>query len=510
MHGHTREQAFVIPLLLLLAVAILTSSVGKADEGQQAILAMLQQRVARDPSHADSWRLIGRFHHRGGEIGAARGAFDRAIELDPDNAATHFDYGSLLRDIQDIDRANFHFRRVYQLAPESGYAAQLAEQGIHAERPQGTDAASEPADAPWLRLPPAVSDPGTDADVESSASDEPSTFSKWLRLPAAVTGAVSQASYEIKTFDSSDEVERRLDHLELDGDPISPSRRLRTYIEFGALYNSNVTLAPISRQLSNVDASSAQGFLNPEFELIGWERNGSRVGGLARGYFSVNEGNLSEYDLASFQGGAFVERDQLFGWADLTGRVDYVYSLDLFGGNRLGDRHALTTSATSLRPSGDVVHAFWTISFSEFDSDGASPAVDSLDGTAHTLGISRFFMWESAWVPTSSLGISAESADTEGSDFRYDGVSLYGDATLALSERLSFLPEASVGYRSYGDFAGPVNRDELVWRVGGRLRWQWTANLWVSAVAGYDRFASDHELFDADRTQAGLVWTLLR
>lgn len=497
MLDRVRASAPLQRLLLPLSLAMCMLSVGDADEGQQAILAMLQQRVTQDPLHADSWRLIGRFHHRAGDIVAASDALQKAVEIDPENAATHFDYGHVLRDLEDVERANHHFRRVYELAPESGYAAQLAERGISAQ---------------GLGIPAAVSEPviTQEGALEPSPGDEPGMFAKWLRFPGTGTEGVAQASYEVKTFDSSDEVEKRLGYPQLQQDPIPPPRRLRTYVEFGALYNSNVTLAPISRQLSDADARSAQGFLNPEFELIGWERDGNRVGGLARGNFSVNEGNLSDFNLASFQPGAFLERDQLFGWADLTGRIDYVYSLDLFGGERLGDRHALTTSATSLRPSGDVVHTFWTISFSQFDDDGATPALESLDGTAHTLGVSRFFMWDSAWAPTSSLGLSVESANTEGSEFRYDGVSLNGDVTLALTERLSFIPEASVGYRSYGDFSGPVNRDELIWRTGGRLRWAWTEDLSVSAVASYDRFASDHAQYDADRAQAGIVWTLLR
>lgn len=502
-------SATLLWLLLLLAIALGTPAVGDASDGRQTILAMLQQRVAQDPLHADSWRLLGRFHHRAGELAAARDTIERALHIDPQNAAIHFDYGHLLRDLQDPQRAKFHFRRVYELAPESGYAAQLAEQGMSAEALGLPVAVAPPVQEGSPAAAPERAGEST-ARAEPSAGDQPGMLAKWLRFPAPAVGDVAQASYEIKTFDGSDDVERRLHHPELDSADVPPMSRLRTFVEFGALYNSNVTLAPISRQLSNAEARSAQAFINPEFEWIGWERDATRIGGLARGYFSVNEKNLSNFDLASFQPGAFLERDQLFGWNDVTGRVDYVYSLDLFGGDRLGDRHALTTSATSLRPSGDVVHAYWTISFSQFDEDGATPALDSLDGTSNTLGISRFFMWDSLWVPTTSLGASVESADTEGANFRYDAVSLYADATLVLTERFDFVPEASVGYRGYGDFSGPEDRDELVWRAGGRLRWKWTDNLSVSAVASYDRFASDHPQYDADRTQAGLVWTLLR
>lgn len=471
-----RISSLFAALALVVVFSVVLPLEGLADEGQQAILRMLEKRVAEDPMHADSWRLIGRLHHRAGQHAAAQGAFERALQIDPQNVATHFDFGNHLRDFGNIVQANHHFREVYALAPESGYAQKLAERGTV-----------------FSDMPPVLPDAGNSPDGSPEGERD-----------------LLQANYQIRSFDSSEEVEQRLGHPELDPAPVVPlARRLRTYVEFGALYNSNVTLAPISRQLVDADASSAQGFLNPEIEWIWLDNEGTRMGPLARGYFTVNQSNLSDFNLASFQPGAFLERDQLFGREDLTGRVDYVYSLDLFGGDRLGDRHALTTSATSLRPDGDLVHLFWTIGFSQFDEDGAVPAVDSLDGTANTLGMSRFFAWDSAWIPASSLGASVESVDTEGADFRYSGASINGDFTLAFTERLSFIPEASAGYRSYGDFTGAVDRDELVWRVGGRLRWDWTTDMSISAVAGYDRFASDHELFDADRTQAGIVWTYL-
>lgn len=482
----------LIPAVALgMFLWLVAPSEGLADEKQNAILRMLEQRVAKDPLHADSWRLIGRYHHRAGQHAAAQEAFERALELAPQNVATHFDFGNHLHDFGNHVQATHHFRQVFVLGPGSGYARQLTERGIVFDDLQ----------------PPLMSGLNGLEEAEG-ASGERTTGEVGL---GDSEHDLLQASYQIRSFDSSEEVEQRLGHPELEpADELPPPRRLRMYLEFGALYNSNVTLAPISRQLIDADASSAQGFLNPEFELICGDWEGTRVGPLARGYFTVNQSDFSDFNLASFQPGAFLERDHLLGRTDLTGRVDYVYSLDLFGGDRLGDRHALTTSATSLRPDGDLVHLFWTVSFSQFDEDGEEPAVESLDGTAHTLGISRFFNWDSAWIPASSLGASVESVDTEGADFRYDGATINGDLTVALRERLSFIPEASAGYRSYGDFTGTEDRDEFVWRVGGRLRWEWTREVSLSAVAGYDRFASDHELFDADRTQAGIVLTYLR
>ncbi|NND96589.1 MAG: outer membrane beta-barrel protein, partial [Pirellulaceae bacterium] len=82
--------------------------------------------------------------------------------------------------------------------------------------------------------------------------------------------------------------------------------------------------------------------------------------------------------------------------------------------------------------------------------------------------------------------------------------------TFQLSQNVSLIPTFGVGQRDYYDFTGPVDRDELTWRLLGKLRWKVDAMTSISVVAGHDRFASDNEDFDAERTQGGVIVTVNR
>ncbi len=131
--------------------------------------------------------------------------------------------------------------------------------------------------------------------------------------------------------------------------------------------------------------------------------------------------------------------------------------------------------------------------------------ITSLDGVAISTGIGRFFQTDLDWAPTYTLGIDFESADTDGADLRYRAYHLHGNVTLQLGDRWQLLPSAGIGHRDDYDFTGSVNRDELTWRVGAKLRRQLTEKMAIMLVAGHDRFASDNEDFDLERTQGGVV-----
>ncbi len=323
-------------------------------------------------------------------------------------------------------------------------------------------------------------------------------------------GAVKRASYEVDPFDSSDDVERRINELSKSDEP----KRLYAMIETGALYNSNVTLAPISRFLTNVNAASAQWFVNPNFELTAIQRTselegGFRVGPIFRGFFTLNEGELSDYNLASYQPGAFFERKRSAGGLLRITRVEYSYSLDFFGGSRLGDRHTLMSSLMTIHPGASVDFLYGSIAYSQFRDDGSNPPVTSLDGATYSVGAARFFVTDLCYLPTWTLGADLESAATEGDDFRYRSIRFYGDATIALTENLSLIPSGAIGFRNFPDFTGTVNRDELTGRLGAKLKYEFNAHTAISAVVNYDRFASDNETYDSERFTTGIVATYL-
>lgn len=464
------------PYLLLLLGLCGDYSTGCAQENDpDPMMQLLQRMVEEDPGRSDSWRLIGRIHRKNDRLPEARDSFLEALRTQPDNVAAHFDLGDLLEEAGEFAEASQHFDQVMSLAPHSSYADKLVDRGIR-QAPPGEPPLNDMDSADWDQ------EAGTNTDV-------------------------TPVGFEVQTFDGADDLSRRLLQLEAEA-PIVPNRT-RAYVELGTMYNTNVSLTPISRELTGGESASAQLFLSPDVEWIALRRESWRAGTLGRGYFSFNESNFQSLNLSSFQPGVFAERDFEIGSNQIIGRLDYVYSIDFLDSESFGNRHAVTASVTTILPQSDVIYGYVTTSMSDFANDGINPNVDSLDGVSVTTGISRFFQTDLRLLPRWSLGLDLEHADTTGADFRYNAVTLHGDATVRVLEKVSFIPTAGIGYREYGDFTGPVNRDELTGRIGAKLKWQVREKLSISTVVGYDRFASDNDQFDTQRTQAGLVFTFV-
>ncbi len=449
--------------------------------GDDAILEYLTARVEKSPEHSDSWRLLGRVHNKQGDSERAEECFRKALDLGPENAAAHFDLGRFLQKTGDEDGATLHFTRVLEIAPESDYASELRDSGVSpgwASRVGSAETLPVISAAEFASLVPAFS---PDSDL------------------------FAPVDYRTETFDSSDELENQLDRL---ADPVAP-RPVHGSLEFGAVYNTNVTLTPISRSLRNIDAASAQLLVIPSVEWTAREFATGRAGALFRGNFTLNEHHLDQFNLASFQPGAFFEQDAAFTELDSTCRLEYVWGLDLLGGSSLGDRHSITGSILTVQPNARIDWIYATIAYSQFDDDGLNPAIDSLDGTTWTVGMARFFLTGNSQIPTWSVGTDLEFADTFGDDARYQSIRVYTDATFSLPRGFSLIPTAAIGFRNYPDFTGSPARDELTGRLGGKLKYQLSETTSVSVVCNYDRFHSDNERFDVDRTIAGITATFM-
>jgi len=461
---------------------------------EDPIVSMLRARVDRAPQHSDSWRLLGKAQADRGDCGAAIESLARALELDPNNAAAHFNLGHLLQNQLQVDAAQMHFEACVSIAPESEYAKAIVSQHL----------------LPFRTTETAPTEPDRVSNTDQPAPNDPFSFAT-LRNTAEQSDAnesigVQAAGYEIQTFDGADDLERRFDQLEAEASPVP--KRLRFYCEVGAIYNTNVSLTPISRELLNVDAKSFQAIFNPEIEWIAMRDEFQRSGPLLRSYSTLNESNQQAFNLFSVQPGWFFERDMKVGESEWIGRIDYVYAVDLLDGNRLGDRHSGTASLIMIRPDLDVIYTYVTAGYSDFVDDGAIARETSLDGPSVTGGVSRFFQTTLDWLPTYTLGVDVESADTRGSDFRYRAFTGHGGMTFRLSQRWQLVSSAGLGYRDYYAFTGDPSRDELTGRIHIRLQCQIHPTTTASLISGYDRFASDNELYDAERTQAGLVMTV--
>ena len=460
---------------------------------QARMLAMMEAKVDANPGHSDSWRSLGRLQKAIGDTDASVASTAKAIEIDPFNAAAQFDYGQLMSERSQMQLAQEHFDRVFAIAPTSSYANQLRAQGIR--EPPKTFAA--------LGTPQVTAIGKGGADIANSSTYPPPKF------PRDILGQKTQPiGYEIQTFDGSDDVERRLNQLE--SEVKNPANRLRAFLETGVLYNSNVTLTPVSRELAQSDSASFQGFANPDFDWKWILKESTRMGPMFRGYFTVNENDFQDFNLASFQPGAFAEHDFQLGQSEATGRLEYIFANDFFDGNQIGDRHAITGSLTVIRPDLAAFYGYLTLAQSDFTDDGVDPSLSSLDGTTITTGVSRFY--QTGWkpIPMHTLGVDLESADTDGADFRYLSINLHGSAGWNISDRLKFTPTYGVGYRDYYDFTSSVPRNELFWRLHGRLQYTFNPLVAVSLVAGHDRFASENENFDTERTEGGVVLTFTR
>jgi tetratricopeptide (TPR) repeat protein len=470
------------------------------------MLDLLLQRVAANPNHSESWRSLGRLQSTLGDTGAAIESNRRAIALDPFNAAAHFDLGQLMLAVGQAVPAQSHFDQVFAIAPTSNYANELLQQGIQATAP--------PAGPPVPANPPSggLADPNGFAPA-SLAPPTPAwdpqedPFGRNLMLFESGP-LVTAASYEIQSFDGADDLQQRVNQIENSVTP--PVGRLRVFLESGVLYNTNITLTPISRELAQSDKSSFQAFANPDIDWKWIQSETFRAGPLMRGYFTANESEFQQFNLASFQPGFFAERDTRWGASEAILRGEYVFSNDFFDGDAVGNRHAATASMTLIRPSLAAYYGYLTVAQSDFANDGTLPSQTSLDGTTVTAGISRFFQTGWRRLPMHALGIDFESAMTEGDDYRYQSVNLHGSTGWLITERLKFIPTWGVGYRDYGDFTGAVSRNELFWRAHGRLQLTLSPKWSVSAVCGHDRFASKNEDFDTQRTEGGLVVTFMR
>jgi hypothetical protein len=225
---------------------------------------------------------------------------------------------------------------------------------------------------------------------------------------------------------------------------------------------------------------------------------------------TLNENNYSEFNLINLQPGFFAEHDFRIGQAEAIGRLESTYGQDWFDGNRVSRRIAGTASVTYIRPDLDAIYTYIRLADAQFDDDGALPNQTSLDGFSVTLGTSRFFQTGWDQLPTVALGADIESADTKGADYRYRSINFHGSGGYQFASNWELVPTWGIGFREYPDFTLTPQRDELFWRLHGRLNYHFKPSHCISFVVGHDRFASENEEFDTERTEAGLVYQFIR
>ncbi|MCH7989666.1 MAG: hypothetical protein IID46_11040, partial [Planctomycetes bacterium] len=313
--------------------------------------------------------------------------------------------------------------------------------------------------------------------------------------------------FEVKRFDGSDlsEAFEEAERIEQELTPSSTRSPFDFQLESGLLYNSNVALTPLSRELSPAEPESFQFFVAPELEYRIVNGSEWRAGPTFNGYFNLNEGNHNNLNLLNYTPGLFVERRTEGARAIHLTRIQYDYTHEEFDGNAFGNRNAVTLSNTAYWNRRNVSHFYWSADFTDFASDGVISSITSRDGWTNTVGLSHAFYPECWYLYSLRVGVDLQFADVEGSDFSYNGVNLFSKANLPLTQTVSLVLGLGWGYRDYFDFEFTPSRNENIWRGSLELEKQLNDSLAVAAVFNYDRFDSENVLFEAERFVTGVV-----
>ncbi|MBC7818720.1 MAG: tetratricopeptide repeat protein [Planctomycetaceae bacterium] len=415
----------------------------------------LRARVTERPDDGSAWRVLGRYLLQQKRHSEALEVLQQAVALSPTSAAAHFDLGQTQQALGDSEFAAESFRTVIELAADSEYA--------------------------------------------QSAQHALTT----LRSAAPPQDVVVPADYRIRRFDGSELADR----IEPLGQPEAPwwKQRLSLNLHTGVLYNSNVALSPLSRELASQSSRSAQLFVEPDLLFAVFDEQSWRSGPTLRGHFTVNEGNLRQFNLQSYRPGWFVEYFLFRGEHSFVPRVAYEFTHDEFNGSTLGNRHALLSSVTAYWNGEQSSMLFWSIDTSNFLNDGILPTVTSQDGVTNALGVTHdvtlpFIHWRLI-----RGGVEVSHASTTGSDYTFNGVNVFAGAAFPLAAGLELSVTGGVGYRQYPDFEFTPSRDEIIWRGGAELRKYFTDHISGALVFNYDKFDSQNPLFASERYVSGVV-----
>lgn len=415
------------------------------------------ERVENRPTDASAWRMLGKVQQQNGERSDAERSYRKAIQLEPTNAAAHHDLGQLLIENQQEQEGLDELQKVVQIAPESEYAMTAQT---------------------YLDL----------WNVETSPQEDP---------------FISLVGFEAGEFDGSRRREEITNPLY---EPIDdPAKVIDLVFDVGFQYNSNVALAPTSRQLSPGSRESFQLLLSPDFEWTISEAENSHWGVSYFGQWTFNEQSFRDFNLQSYQPGLFWETDLHQSSTIWIPRLSYDFIYDQFDGEEFGNRHAITASTLAIWDDINSSYFYYAADMSAFESQGEIPEFDSQDGWSHSIGASHEWYWKDQILRSLTLGGDLQSVNTDGTDYRYHGVQLYAGLKFVPVNTWELSLEGGGGYRDYFDFSEVPSRDETNLRGTIELEKQFSDQFSILSYFRYQTFQSDNVLFEADQYLAGIL-----
>ena len=435
------------------------SSVEAADSADlSALEAQLEQRVEHDPSDAAGWRMLGHMRMLREDWAGALTALQTAVKLDPLGVAAFYDFGIVSRELGDEEQAAGALQRVIDLAPTSEYA----------------------------------------------------TTARPLLAELTASGVVP-ISYEIRSFDGSNDAPLIRDPRD-DEETVhfiqTLKKDLDLRLDLGSQWNDNVSLTPSSRELHAGNLASTQGNASLSARYVAFRTDQFRLGPTLDVDYTLNEGNFDRLNLQSYRTGAFADAVIKFDDIEIKPRVAYSFTYDLFGGNTYGRRHTLATSVGCVWTPTQITTAYWSIDTNNIRNTGLVPSVTSQSGISNTLGVLHDYVRRDSKFRTFRVGADVSHVDAEGSNFRYNGASLYTQAVIVIVPQLHLTARGGWAYRDYYDFTLTPSRNTNIFRVGAELRKYFDHGLSAAIVSQYDDFHTQNLNFRSNRFLAGgqLSW----
>jgi hypothetical protein len=414
---------------------------------------LLAARVQRNGKDAASWRLLGSARLARQDWEGALAALERAVELDGRSAAALLDYGRALRHFERSGDAAAALRRVQELAPDTNYSR--------------------------------------DAEAQLGELEQ--------------QAGIELVDYSIRSFDGSELIPQTVGPDPTFWDEVQDNFRVR--LEMGSQYNSNVSLAPSSRELQNGDSDTPQGNASLLVQWYAVDRDGFRFGPSFDSDFTLNGDGFDRYNLQSYRPGLFAEGVWQAGGVDLKPRVAYNFTHDQFGGSTFGNRHTVSASLGTVWQPGETSTFYYALDNNNVAGDGTDPSVTSQDGWSNTLGVMHDHLRKDRVFRLFRLGGDYTYTNTVGSTYTFQGVSLYTQGVFIPATGWQLTVKGGYAYRDYFDFTQTPSRNTNILRASTELRKRFGGGFSTAIFAGYDRFLSQNDRYDTDRFQTGGVVT---